>query len=303
MNRLRDEWGDDPVAVRGIEILRGTAPTPRMPEMKRRVWLAQQQPAARAGFAFRLSRLRVGVVVAGAILCIAGTSGAVIAARRWIMPALHEVGRPAPKVPSGAVAAAGRPRTSREPARAAEPVAPRTELGEAASPPGELPRPAAPRTTTAAAPASGAAGKASVPSPSVRISHGAGTRRTATVASGTTRLAPASGHEARAEARQASIAIPPTTAVAARERTQVLDAMIALRRDHDAVSAGTMLHHYLTAYPNGALREEALVLAIEAASARGDVALVKSLARAYQDAYPNGRFRRYAQDQATSSPS
>ena len=59
-----------------------------------------------------------------------------------------------------------------------------------------------------------------------------------------------------------------------------------------------MLQHYLTSHPSGTLREEALVLAIEAANARGDLALARSLARAYQDAYPNGRFRRYAQDRA-----
>ena len=116
MNRLRDEWGDDPVASRGIEILRGTPPTPRMPEMKRRVWLAQQQSATPQRGGFRLSRLRVGVVVAAAILSIAGTSGAVIAARRWIVPALREITRPAPKVATQVAAATqNRARTDTRP--------------------------------------------------------------------------------------------------------------------------------------------------------------------------------------------
>jgi len=307
MNRLRDEGGDDPVAVRGIEILRGTPPTPRMPEMKRRVWLAQQQRATRRADGFRLSRLRVGAVVAGAILCLAGTSGAVIAARRWIVPALREVSHPAPKMASRTVASFGRTRTGKE---SAKPVAP---AGEPAPAHDEiagrtavaLGAPAASGTTPVTTEGATTANKASAASASTsaRTSRGAGARRTAAVASGT-RLAstPVSGRPARVDPPLSLIAMPlPTTTASALERGQVLDAMIALRRDHDAVSAGAMLHRYLTSHPNGALREEALVLAIEAASARGDLALVKSLARAYDDAYPKGRFGRYAQDQAAAA--
>jgi len=79
-----------------------------------------------------------------------------------------------------------------------------------------------------------------------------------------------------------------------RERAQVLDAMIALRRDHDAARAGQLLDNYLTARPHGALREEALALAIEAADARGDRVSVATWARAYQTDYPTGRFAGYA---------
>ena len=64
--------------------------------------------------------------------------------------------------------------------------------------------------------------------------------------------------------------LPPSAASVARERTEVLDALVALRREHDPVRAGTLLARYLSAHPHGALREEALVLAIEAADARGD---------------------------------
>ena len=64
--------------------------------------------------------------------------------------------------------------------------------------------------------------------------------------------------------------LPPSAASVARERTEVLDALVALRREHDPVRAGTLLTRYLSAHPRGALREEALVLAIEAADARGD---------------------------------
>jgi len=79
-----------------------------------------------------------------------------------------------------------------------------------------------------------------------------------------------------------------------RERAEVLDAMIALRRDHDADRAGQLLDRYLAARPHGALREEALALAIEAADARGDRAGVSNWARTYQTDYPTGRFAGFA---------
>lgn len=87
---------------------------------------------------------------------------------------------------------------------------------------------------------------------------------------------------------------PPGAASVARERTEVLDALIALRREHDPVRAGTLLARYLSAHPRGALREEALVLAIEAADARGDRAGGVQLAQAYQDEFPAGRFLPFA---------
>ena len=88
--------------------------------------------------------------------------------------------------------------------------------------------------------------------------------------------------------------LPPSAASVARERTEVLDALVALRREHDPVRAGTLLARYLSAHPRGALREEALVLAIEAADARGDEAGGAQLARAYQAEFPAGRFLPFA---------
>jgi hypothetical protein len=85
-----------------------------------------------------------------------------------------------------------------------------------------------------------------------------------------------------------------TAAAVARERTEVLDALVALRREHDPVRAGTLLARYLSAHPRGALREEALVLAIEAADARGDRAVGEQLAHAYQGEFPAGRFIAFA---------
>ena len=88
--------------------------------------------------------------------------------------------------------------------------------------------------------------------------------------------------------------LPPSAASVARERTEVLDALVALRREHDPVRAGTLLARYLSAHPRGALREEALVLAIEAADARGDKAAGAQLAHAYQAEFPAGRFLPFA---------
>ena len=85
-----------------------------------------------------------------------------------------------------------------------------------------------------------------------------------------------------------------TAAAVARERTEVLDALVALRREHDPVRAGALLARYLSAHPRGALREEALVLAIEAADARGDRAGGEQLAHTYQGEFPAGRFIAFA---------
>jgi Tfp pilus assembly protein PilF len=82
------------------------------------------------------------------------------------------------------------------------------------------------------------------------------------------------------------------------ERTEVLDAMVALRRKRDPARAGVLLDRYLVAHPRGALHEEALALAIEAASARGDRAAARNLSQAYQARYPQGRFLRFASSQA-----
>jgi hypothetical protein len=99
---------------------------------------------------------------------------------------------------------------------------------------------------------------------------------------------------ARSTPKKVTVVPPPATAAAARERTEVLDALVALRRQHDAVRAGTMLGRYLSAHPHGSLREEALALAIEAADARGDRPGAAQLAQLYQQEFPAGRFLTFA---------
>ena len=99
----------------------------------------------------------------------------------------------------------------------------------------------------------------------------------------------------RAQSRAASPAVR-TTAPGSRERTIVFDALVALRRDHDARRASALLESYLAGHAQGPLREEALVLSIEAADARNDRALAQSLAHQYQAEFPAGRFRQFARN-------
>jgi hypothetical protein len=74
----------------------------------------------------------------------------------------------------------------------------------------------------------------------------------------------------------------------------VLDALVALRRDHDAARAALLLDGYLAANRHGALREEALALAIEAADAERDPPRARLFAGAYASEFPSGRFALYA---------
>jgi hypothetical protein len=87
----------------------------------------------------------------------------------------------------------------------------------------------------------------------------------------------------------------PLAAETTRERAQVWEALVALRRDHDPNHAAALLTHELEANPHGVLRQEALVLAIEAADARGDRRGAEGFARAYQREFPSGRFKQLAQ--------
>ena len=85
------------------------------------------------------------------------------------------------------------------------------------------------------------------------------------------------------------------------EPTLVATAMRALRRDHDPVAAGRLLDDYLRRWPNGALIEEALALALEAANARGD-ARARTFATTYLQRFPAGRFGEAARRTLASAP-
>jgi hypothetical protein len=74
----------------------------------------------------------------------------------------------------------------------------------------------------------------------------------------------------------------------------LMDAVKALRQDHDPVEASRLLREYLRRYPRGSLSEEARALSVEAAVARNGPD-VPSLSKEYLRLYPNGRFRKAAQ--------
>ncbi len=77
------------------------------------------------------------------------------------------------------------------------------------------------------------------------------------------------------------------------ETSLLFDVTRALRRERDPARAGALLDEYFRRFPHGALAEEALALAIEAAEARGD-ARARVLARRYLGRYPSGHFRELA---------
>jgi hypothetical protein len=81
----------------------------------------------------------------------------------------------------------------------------------------------------------------------------------------------------------------------------LFEATRALRRDRDPARAAALLDDYFRRYPRGALGEEALAVAIEAAMARND-ARAPALARRYLARYPKGHFRNAAERALGGSP-
>jgi hypothetical protein len=76
--------------------------------------------------------------------------------------------------------------------------------------------------------------------------------------------------------------------------TAVMQAIGALRTEHDPWRAEELLHSYLQRNPRGALAEEALSLQIEAARARHD-AIAGERALRYLRLYPYGAYRKAAE--------
>jgi len=265
MTPMREDEGGDPDSRAASELLRQVSATPPEPDMKRRVWAALSRTETRGVVVPHFLRLPM-VVSAMAILLVAGTAGAVIA-RRFIGPMFHRA--PAAGPAQAPAPAAAQSKTVAH--RVAEP--PIVAIAEPAVDLGVV------ETT-----------------PALRQSHG--TRRSAAAATERSDRAERTDHSDRSVRALESPAATPSP----RERAEVLDAMVALRRDHDATRAGQLLDRYLAARPHGALREEALALAIEAADARGDKANVSKWARNYQDAYPSGRFAAFARSHLTTAP-
>ena len=91
------------------------------------------------------------------------------------------------------------------------------------------------------------------------------------------------------ESTARTTATPRPKSPTAEEMAGVLAAVKALRHDRDPARATALLNEYLHHYPRGALLEEALALAIEAAAEENDPRAV-NLAEQYSVRYPQGRF-------------
>lgn len=92
---------------------------------------------------------------------------------------------------------------------------------------------------------------------------------------------------------------PRQPAPAAESPARVVAAVRALRTEGQPARAERLALEYLRAYPRGALAEEALALAVEAAARAGDSRAV-SLASSYLRRYPQGRFQRVAEQTLVS---
>jgi hypothetical protein len=98
-------------------------------------------------------------------------------------------------------------------------------------------------------------------------------------------------------ARQAASASPPPE-----EAALLMAALRSLRREHNPAQAGVLAQSYLTRFPQGVLNEEALAIGIEAAVARHDAAVAKTLANQYLGRYSTGRFVSLARKTASARP-
>jgi hypothetical protein len=72
------------------------------------------------------------------------------------------------------------------------------------------------------------------------------------------------------------------------------EAVSALRQRRDPLVAGQLAERYLRDHPDGALAEEATMLAMEAAAARGNCTGASELASDYLEHFPSGRFAPHA---------
>jgi hypothetical protein len=255
-DRLRDRLDDaDPVLARAAELVASIPSIARSEARKERVRKAVLGTGSRRTWGPLL--LRPGVAIA--VLLVAGAVAAATIGRIAVLRTYHQlIGKAASPTIEGRAAVAPK-----------LPVPAKSEASvEPAAIPGVVPAPVAP-SAPVAAPA-GSAGDA------VRTSKAP----TEAPLSSQPDLAPGgSAQGARAAPTQEAI--------------QIMTAVRALRQEHDPARAGALLDDYLRRYPRGALAEEALGLAIEAASARGD-ARAAALARSYLEHYPRGRFLRAA---------
>jgi hypothetical protein len=109
--------------------------------------------------------------------------------------------------------------------------------------------------------------------------------------------APSSPPRATAPPVRAASKSTRTTAVdAADESALVVEAVRALRRDHDPRRARELAEEALHRFPHGAQSEEATAVAMEGASGDGDTAAARRWAERYLASFGAGRFADRARD-------
>ncbi|HMI89936.1 MAG TPA: hypothetical protein VK509_01170 [Polyangiales bacterium] len=116
----------------------------------------------------------------------------------------------------------------------------------------------------------------------------------------------ASAHKRSSAAMRAKPLVVPTRDPSslrdqAEDPSQIVEALRALRRERDPQRAQRLLDHYLALHRDGAFAEDALALAIEAASVQGDPE-AHSYARRYLAQFPAGRFRALAERALARAP-
>jgi hypothetical protein len=269
-DRLRDRLRDEDPAIARAAALVASVPVIATSEA-RKERVRRSVLATKPQLAWMPLLLRPGVAIM--ILLIAGAVAAATLGRQSILRTYQQLTGPAASLgrenPSPA---ASRPPQSQPAATTAPAVTPEPALVEAVAP-------------------ASAARPAPVAAPTKPTADGLRTSRTA----GRVPPAPTRIDESPAEepSPPPSELAPPAKAAPTQETLLIMTAVRALRREHDASRAGSLLEEYLRRFPSGVLAEEALALAIEAASARGDTRAAV-LARTYLHRYPQGRFLRAA---------
>jgi hypothetical protein len=113
---------------------------------------------------------------------------------------------------------------------------------------------------------------------------------------------PAATHATAPTSARAASTDSPNGAPTGDESALVVDAVRALRRDHDAKRAWELAQEALQRYPRGAQVEEATAVAMEAAFVRGDHATAHVWAQRYLDTFGTGRFADRARQMLQRSP-